>query len=97
MKALLLYRPNSEHSTMVETYLHDFNRRTGKTLPTMNVDSPEGIEICRVHDIVEYPAILITDEDGRQQNLWTGQQLPRFDEVSYYVPDSRLDKSLLKG
>ena len=88
MKALLLYRPNSEHSTLVETYLRDFKVQTGKVLKTVDVDSPEGIEICRVHEIMQYPAILVTDDDGRQINLWVGEQLPRFGEVSYYVSDS---------
>jgi hypothetical protein len=88
MKALLLYRPNSEHSTMVEDYLRDFKVQTGKTLETLDVDSPEGIELCKVHEIMEYPAVLVTDDDGHQLNLWTGTQLPRFGEVSYYVNDA---------
>lgn len=88
MKAILLYRPTSEHSTAVETYLRDFKVQTGKALPTMDVDSVEGAELCRLYEIMEYPAILVTDDEGRQQNLWTGQNLPRFNEVSYYVSDS---------
>lgn len=88
MKALLLYRPNSEHSTMVEDYLRDFKMQTGKTLQTLDVDSPEGVEVCKVHEIMEYPAILVTDDDGRELNRWTGAQLPRFGEVSYYVSDA---------
>ena len=92
MKALLLYRPNSEHSTLVENYLRDFKMQTGKTIPTVDVDSPEGIETCRIHEIMEYPAILVTDDEGRQQNIWTGTQLPRFGEVSYYVKDTRTER-----
>lgn len=89
MKALLLYRPNSEHSTLVEDYLRDFKMQTGKTIETIDVDSPEGVETCRVYGIMEYPALIATDDDGREQNRWTGTQLPRFGEVSYYVPEAR--------
>lgn len=85
----MLYRPNSEHSTAVEAYLRDFKVQTDKELPVMDVDSVEGAEMCKLYQIMEYPAILVTDDDGRQQNLWTGQNLPRFNEVSYYVPESR--------
>lgn len=90
MKALLLYRPNSEHSGMVEDYIRDFKMQTGKTLPTMDVDSPEGVAFCQAHEIMEYPAIIVTDDNGGEQNRWSGAQLPLFGEVSYYVGDSRV-------
>lgn len=89
MKTLILYRPNSEHATMVESYLRDFKAQTGKTIPTLNVDSPEGIAKCQLYEIMQYPAVLATDNDGHIQNLWTGDQLPRISELSYYVPDER--------
>jgi hypothetical protein len=93
MKALLLYRPNSEHATLVEDYLRDFKMQTGKTLQVLDVDSPEGSEMCRLYDIMEYPAILVIDNEGRQQAAWTGQNLPRFGEVSYYVTDDQRTRS----
>lgn len=89
MRTVLLYRPNSEHSTLVESYLRDFRRQTNKELSTVDVDSPEGIELCRLYEIMDYPAILVTDDDGALQNLWLGQPLPRIGEVSYYVEDKK--------
>ena len=88
MKTVLLYRANSEHERLVLDYLRDFKMQTGKDLPTMEVDSAEGMELCRMYDIVEYPAILARNNDGQVQNLWTGQTLPRIGEVSYYVEGS---------
>ena len=85
----MLYRPNSEHATTVESYLRDFRSRTGKDIATMDVDSPEGSELCRLYEIVQYPAILVTDDEGRMQNLWVGENLPTISEVSYYVADER--------
>lgn len=87
MKTLILYRPGSEHSTMVESYLHDFKAQTGKTIPTLNVDTPQGIALCELYEIMQYPAVLVTDQEGHVQNLWVGDQLPRISELSYYVPD----------
>lgn len=90
MKTVLLYRPESEHATIVETYLRDFTSQTGKILPTLDVDSPEGMELCRLYDIVSYPAILATDNEGHVQNVWAGESLPTIGEVSYYVESERL-------
>lgn len=87
MKTLLLYRPKSEHATMVESYLRDFKMQTNKEITTLDVDSPEGMELCRLYDIVEYPAILTMENDGRLLNAWVGSQLPRISELSYYVGD----------
>lgn len=89
MKTILLYRPNSEHATTVESYLRDFHSRTGKDIPTVDVDSPQGAELCKLYDIVQYPAIVVTDDEGRMQNAWAGENLPTIGEVSYYVADER--------
>jgi hypothetical protein len=88
MKTVLLYRPNSEHETLVTGYLRDFKMRTGKDLPTLDVDSPEGSQLCDLYEIMQYPAILVTDDNGVMQNLWIGEPMPKFDEVSYYVDGS---------
>lgn len=85
MKTVIIYRPNSEQERLVLDYLRDFSSQTGKIIPQLDVDSPEGVEKCRLYDIVTYPAILVTDNDGRVQQLWQGEPLPRVSEVSYYV------------
>lgn len=85
MKAIVLYRPISEHATMVESYLRDFKMQTGKELTTIDVDSPQGIAMCRLYEIMQYPAIVATDDDGRLLNMWVGEQLPRIGEVGYYA------------
>jgi hypothetical protein len=86
MKTLLLYRPNSEHERQALDYLRDFTMQTGKTLPTLDPDSREGVEMCRLYDIMEFPAIIALDGEGHVQGVWTGT-LPTYGEVSYYVTD----------
>ena len=87
MKTLLFYRPNSEHETMVADYLRDFASRTGKELPTVDVDSREGTELCRLYDIVKYPTIIALDNTGQELQRWDGDMLPQISEVSYYLQD----------
>lgn len=85
MKTLIFYRPNSDHERRVLDYLRDFKMQTGKDLPTVDVDSREGIRLCELYDIMQYPAIIVTDDDGHLQNIWAGDVLPRINEISYYV------------
>lgn len=89
MKTLLFYRPNSEHERLVLDYLRDFKMRTGKEIPTQDVDTPEGVHLCGLYGIMEYPAIVVTDDDGRVQNVWTGETFPLINELSYYVRDDK--------
>jgi len=86
MKAVMLYRPNSEHERRALDYARDVKMQTGKTLPLLDVDSPEGVEQAKMYDIMEYPALLVTDDEGHMQNIWIGDQLPTISEASYYVP-----------
>ena len=90
MKTVLLYRPNSAHERQALDYMRDFTAQTGKTLPTLDPDTPAGTDLCRMYDIMQFPAILVTDDDGAMQNLWSGEILPSFSEVSYYIQEGSL-------
>lgn len=85
MKTVMLYKPNSEHERLALDYLRDFKMQTGHDLPTMDADTPQGIELCQLYGIMEFPAILATDDEGKMQNMWVGEPLPRIQEVSYYT------------
>ncbi len=85
MSVRVIYKEASDHSRDTVTFLHDFERRTGVSLDVLDPDTRDGAEICRLYDIVQYPAILATDESGVMLNAWQGLPLPTIDEVSYYV------------
>jgi len=85
MRVIVVYKPESEHATTVETYLHDFERQTSHRLETLNPESPEGADTCRTYDIVEDPTLMAITSDGQLQNMWRGLPLPTISEVSYYV------------
>lgn len=70
---------------MVTDYLRDFEKRTGKQLPTVDIDTREGIELCRLYDVIKYPSIVAVDNDGRELQRWDGDLLPQISEVSYYL------------
>lgn len=81
---VVVYKEESDHAREVTDYLRDFERQTGRTIETMNPDSRDGIEFCRVYDIVEYPTIIAIREEGQLQNMWRGRPLPTISEVSFY-------------
>jgi len=83
---VILYRPDSEHATAVESFLRDFRvRNGGVNVETENVDSREGIAMASLYDIVRYPAILALADDGSMLHLWEGDELPLMDEVASYA------------
>jgi len=80
-----VYKEDSEHAREVSDYLRDFTRQTGHELETIDPDTKDGADFCRVHDIVEYPSVVALSDDGQLQNLWRGLPLPTISEASYYV------------
>jgi hypothetical protein len=85
MKAVIVYKDESDHAREVLDYLRDFKRQTGHDLETIDPDTHDGIDFCRAYDIVEYPSVIAISDDGVMQNLWRGRPLPTISEVSYYV------------
>lgn len=85
MKAVVIYKEESDHAREVLDYLRDFERQTGHALETVDPESAAGADFCRTYDIVEYPSIAALSDDGVLQNLWRGRPLPTISEVSYYV------------
>lgn len=86
MKVLVLYRPNSEHGRTVEEFIHDFqHQHTEERLEILNVDSRDGSAMASLYDVVQYPAVLVVQDDGYIQRSWEGDSLPLMDEVAAYA------------
>ncbi len=85
MKLRIVYKEASDHAREVRDYRRDFERRTGKVLEAIDPDTADGAQTCRVYDIVEYPTMFATADDGSLQQMWRGRPLPLIDEVSYYA------------
>lgn len=87
VKTLVLYRPNSEHATDVESFVRDFQRRyeSGKKLELVSLNTRDGAATASLYDVVAYPAILVLGDDGSLLSLWQGMPLPLMDEVAAYA------------
>lgn len=86
MKVLILYRPNSEHGRLTEEFIHEYQRRhQSDRLEILNVDSRDGSATASLYDVMQYPAILVVQNDGYVQKVWQGDSLPLMDEVASYA------------
>ncbi len=88
MKVVILYRPNSEHGTEVETFIHDFKaQHNARMLEVEDADSRDGIATASLYDIMQFPAILAMSDTGSMLKIWQGETLPLMDEVAYYTQE----------
>ena len=84
MRAVVVYRDNTEHARAVDEFLHFFKSVTGRELETLSPDTRDGISFCQVYDIVQYPTVIALADDGVMLQKWSGVPLPTVNEVSYY-------------
>lgn len=85
MKVTILYRPNSEFARSVEEFAHDIERQQGVKTELVSIDTREGAAMATLYDIMQYPAVVITREDGGVVQSWLGDQLPLMNEVAAFA------------
>jgi hypothetical protein len=84
VRAVVITKEATDYARVVEDFVHDFQRQTGRELPTLDPESAEGISFCQAYDILEFPTIVALSDDGLLLNQWRGLPLPTISEVSYY-------------
>lgn len=88
MKAIILYKPNSEHDTPVQGYVREFLQRTGKSLDLIDAESREGISKASLYDILQFPALVAVRDNGELLQSWTEfEKWPTMNELTYYTRD----------
>jgi hypothetical protein len=86
MKVVVIYRPNSDHGRLTEDFLHDFQRyHPDQKVEALNIDSRDGSATATLYDVMQYPTIMVLQNDGRIEKSWEGESLPRMDEVASYA------------
>jgi hypothetical protein len=90
MKVLILYRPESEHSSHVESFVRDFQHQhdMGDKVELVSVNTRDGAATATLYDIWAFPGIIVIASDGRALNTWQGEPLPLMSEVAGYAYSS---------
>jgi len=87
MNVTILYKDKSDHAREVTDFVREFGHRTGHedAIKLLDIETKEGAEFGRVYDIVEYPTILATRDDGSVLQMWRSTPLPLFDDIANYL------------
>lgn len=85
MKVYVLYHPNSESARRVEEFVHEYGRIHSGSVETVSLETREGAAMASLYDILQYPAVLATRENGEMLQTWQGEQLPLMDEVAAFA------------
>ena len=76
MKIVILYHPQSDHSRIIEEYVHDFAKRNPEvSLEAMSVDTRDGANMATTYDVVSYPTMIAVRENGELTQAWPGLPL----------------------
>lgn len=85
MRVFCLYRPNTETERSVIELTAELRRRYNSELELISVDTVDGAHLAARYDVLQYPAILVTDSSGSLHQSWTDGQLPLINELHYYI------------
>lgn len=86
MKLIVLYRPNSEYSRVVEEFVNNFESRGSSVkIDLLDFDTPAAQSTLSIYGIVQHPTILAIRDDGQLMKQWEGPQMPLMDEVASYL------------
>lgn len=82
MKVTILVTPNTPADRDIE-YLQRRLQESLMSVEIMDADSRTGIALCQLYDLMDRPAVVVTDDDGTFIQSWQGQ-LPSAEEVGAY-------------
>ncbi len=85
MKLHFLYHPESDHRRLVEEYVDNARRLRGIDIELVSLETKEGSNMASLYDIVQYPCLILVEDNGQVAKLWQGSELPLLDEVSGYL------------
>lgn len=85
MRVMVFYKVESDHARSVIDFIRDVKRQSGYDIEEIDPETAEGSHLSQVYDIVEYPTIVATNDEGIMQKMWRGTMLPTISEVGYYA------------
>lgn len=88
MKLTILWNEQTDYAREVREWKRDFVADTGKeAIIDLDPETLDGERFAQTYDILQHPAVVVTDEDGRLIQMWKGTPMPQIDEVSYFAKD----------
>ena len=86
MKLTILWNEQTDYAREVRDWKRDYTADTGfSDFIDLDPETIAGERFAQLYDILQYPAVAVTDDDGRLINMWKGTPMPQIDEVSYFA------------
>lgn len=85
MRLRLIHRERSDYAAAVRDFTRNLQIGNPVEIEELDPDTAEGSEICRLYGVVQYPAVLVTTDEGALSFMSQGLPLPLVREVKYYV------------
>jgi len=86
MKLTILWNEQTDYAREVRDWKRDYIADTGSdAIIDLDPETIAGERFAALYDILQYPAVVVTDDDGRLMNIWKGTPMPQIDEVSYFA------------
>lgn len=93
MRLVILYHPKSEQEGPITDYARDYKRSRGRDFELISLETQDGANLAKVHDVVRYPAILMLDDRGGMIRLWQGWPLPLMNDLDAYTVQTSVDST----
>ena len=88
MRIIILSRPNRDYTRAVDDWIKEFEMigGTSRVEPELlDPDSRAGEVLARAYNVMNYPAVLVTAEDGKVIRGYSGMPLPMISEIKGYT------------
>lgn len=78
----MLVRQGTDEARPASEFAENIRRRhPDKHVTEVDLETREGAATASMYGIMQYPAVIVTAEDGRPIDMWQGMPMPLIDEV----------------
>lgn len=85
MRVVIVVKQHSEFASEAEMWKRDFEYEARKEVELIDPETIDGEMFARARNIVQYPTVLVLQDDGMVIKKWTGRPLPQISEVKYVI------------
>ena len=85
MKTYALYHDPGPNVSEVDEMIRQLESQHMLEVQRVKLDTIEGADMAKLYDITQYPAFVVTRDDGQFVQSWVGKPFPLTDEIAGYA------------
>jgi hypothetical protein len=83
MRIYIFYRPDSEHERITKEYAERLEKEQDVKVRLINVNTRDGYADASIYDVMQYPTVMVTRDDGQMAKMWAGTDFPQVSDINY--------------